>query len=191
MRKILIISLILVTGYWLLVANISFAQEKDAGYLKSMWRKIIQKGKVEEKEIAPKKLVLPEKPVPTVPKELTKEEKIEVINNNLYVYGNEISVKIPKLVKKTDEEGNIIYKFKKGSGEVVDFKDLDDETLSKLYRRVVNEAVLIRTERLNTQIQQMRQIQRPPQAPKPPPVIQPPKAYIPPKIPSPPPPRRR
>ncbi len=185
MRKILIISLILVTGYWLLVTNISFAQEKDAGFVKRMWRKIIQRGKAEEKEIAPKK------PVSRVQRDLTKEEKIEVINDNLYLYGDEISVRIPNLVKGTDKKGNIIYKFKKESGEVVDFKDLDDETLSNLYRRVVNEAVLIRTDRINTQLQQLRQIQRPPQAPKPPPVIQPPKIYIPPKAPSPPPPRRR
>lgn len=185
MRKILIISLILVTGYRLLVTNISFAQEKDAGFVKGMWRKIIQRSKGEEKERAPRR------PVPRVAKDLTKEEKVEVINNNLYVFGDEISAKVPELVKKTDEEGNIVYKFKKESGEVVDFKDLDDEALSRLYRRVVNEAVLIRTERLNIQMQQLRQIQRPPQAPPPPPVVQPPKTYIPPKVPSPPPPRRR
>lgn len=187
MRKILIKTLLLSTVCCLLTAGMSFAQEKDVGFVKRMWRKIIHRGKVEEKEIAPKK------PVPRVQKELTKEEKIEIINNNLYVYGDEISVKIPKLVKKTGEEGNIVYKFKKESGEAVDFKDLDDETLSKLYRRVTTEAVLIRTERLNTQLQQLRQIQRPPQAPKPPPVVQPPKIYTPPKVPlpPPPPPRRR
>ncbi|MCK4462960.1 MAG: hypothetical protein KAU58_01480, partial [Candidatus Omnitrophica bacterium] len=121
----------------------------------------------------------------------------EGINNNLYVSGDEISVRIPELVKKTDEKGNIVYKFKKESGEVVDFKDLDDEALSKLYRRVTTQAVLIRTERLNRQLQQLRQIQQPPQVPRPPqPVVQPsqpPKVYTPPKVSSPPPlpPRRR
>ena len=191
MRKILIKTLLLFTVYYLLTAGMSFAQEKDVGFVKRMWRNIIHRGKVEEKEIAPKK------PVPTVPEELTKEEKIEGINNNLYVSGDEISVRIPELVKKTDEKGNIVYKFKKESGEVVDFKDLDDEALSKLYRRVTTQAVLIRTERLNRQLQQLRQIQQPPQVPRPPqPVVQPsqpPKVYTPPKVSSPPPlpPRRR
>lgn len=183
MRKILIISLMLIIGYWLPVANFSFAQEKDAGFIKGMWRKIIERDKVEEKT--------PKKPAPRAPKELTKEEKIEALNDNLYVYGDEISVRIPNLVKKTDKKGNTIYKFKKESGEVVDFKDLDDKAFSKLYSKVGNEAGLIRTERISTQLQQLRQIQRPTQAPKPPPGVQPPKTYIPPKIPSPPPPRRR
>ena len=86
MRKILIILLVLVTGYCIQIQDLSVAE--DVGFVKGLWRKMLNRARPEEEKTeAPKKIPI-EKPRPEqVPrKELSKEEIIEVLNNNLSIY---------------------------------------------------------------------------------------------------------
>ena len=83
-------------------------------------------------------------------KELTKAEMVEHIKGNLDRL-EEILNFIPGLTKETDPAGNMTYAYKGKSLE-----DLDQEELTKLYGRVSNEAVRLRTERLNRQLESIR-----------------------------------
>jgi len=126
----------------------------------------------------------------TVPeKELTKTDLIEHIKGNLD-HIQEILNFIPGLKKEVDPTGSAIYTYQGGKIE-----DLDREQLIKLYSRINSEAVRIRTEKLNRQLEsimraneltrqanQSARIPTPPLAPPQPPVL-----YVPPQPPSPPP----
>lgn len=185
MKNTSIKTIIFIICYSLLITSVSFSQDEDAGFLKKMLRRIFQKREV--KEDRPKEKIEQKEP----PAPLTKEAMLDIINNNLYIFGEELSSRIPNLVTVTDEEGNILYKYKKDEDQILGLEDLDEETISGLYRKVLNESNLLRSERLNVQLQQSKQIQRPPQVPptppqpvRPPPTA--PKPYTPPKTPQPP-----
>jgi len=207
MQKILTKLLLIFAICHLLFANISvsFAEDEDIGFVKRLWRKLINKEKYEKKEILkePHEVLLKdievseEKDMANEAAKfvLTKEQMIEVMNHNLSIYGDEIRIKIPEIVKETIRD-KIVYRFKKDTGEITDFEALDEEVITGLYRRVVNEAVVIRTDRLNKQLQQQMQMQQQQtqlmrtqqqmQRPVTPPP-QPPKVQTPPNIPPPPP----
>lgn len=166
MKRDLTLILSLYTVCCILYANTSYAEEEPAPPAP------VQKKKVES--------------IVKASEELTKEQKIESMESNISIYGDELISRIPAIVKEKDSKGSIIYKYKKESDEVLDFKDLDDETIASLYRRVVNEAVVIRTDRITRQVQQqmelLRATQRPPVMPQPPlqpvtPPPQPPRTY--------------
>ena len=179
---------------FMLSTVILFAAEDNAGPVKRWWRNIIKSGK-ESKETKEDIKELPRNLKPDEsaqdadkirekilgqPK-LTKEQMLEVINNNLEIYGDEVSSKISEITIGEDPEGNRIFLYKKPDGLPVELDTLDEETLNSIYRRVVNESNLIRQERLNRQLESIRQAQqatRIPQIPKP--VVQPPR---PPQIP--------
>ena len=119
-------------------------------------------------------------------KELTKAEIIEHLKGNLDRM-EEILNLIPGLNKETDPAGNVAYIYQGKSLE-----DLDKVELRKLYARVNNEAVRIRTEKLNKQLEgirraneitrQAQQVVPAPKIPAPPP--NPPAIYTPPQPPS-------
>lgn len=194
------------------MCTFSYAQEE--GFIKRMWRRFISETHLEKKEKAATEEIVPEEAVaeqeareippeeaPEEP-ELTRGEMIEIINENLDTFADELSSKVPNLVEKTDEEGKVTYLFKDALGKEVNFEDLDEESLLSLYNRVVNQAALLRRERTMSQMEQLRRIQemqrqrqitQPPQVPGvpqvprvPQPAIppQPPKVYTPPRIPS-------
>lgn len=133
----------------------------------------------------------------------TKNQKREMTPDELRQYlietldhEAEVFSFIPEL--KKEKEGVYTYKGKK-------VEDLDNEQLQGVFKRVQNEIVRIRTERLNRQLESIRQAQqaitnaqrasRPSAAPTPPPqppqqikIPQPPQTPpAPPKIPAPPP----
>ena len=208
----------------------SLAQDEQEGFVKRMWKKFRGKEEVVKEERQEKKTIKPEPvakektPVREEPDKepdlLTgrdseerrvappsREEMLEMIDRNLSVYGDEISEKVGNIIKKTDMEGNVSYTYLTEAGNEVEFTDLEDETLFNLLRRVLNEATFIRNERINLQLQQMRQLQslqnmqqppravRPPQVnrtytPPPPVPTPPPQTPQPPQVPQPPPQRR-
>jgi hypothetical protein len=191
-RKIVCVFLILS----LLAINTAYAQEQKVGAVKQWWRNLISKAKKEGaiKEEG-KKAPLSDEEVQRLKAKIdqrkppSKEDMLDAVLENLDVYSDELTAKIPNIILQKDEKGAISYKYKKeNTGELVDIKDLDEETLSSLYGRVMNESTMLRTERINKQIQQIRPVQAPVQIPRPvvaPP--QPPRVYTPPKVPSPPP----
>lgn len=116
-------------------------------------------------------------------KELTKADIIEHIKGNLDRFG-EILNSIPGLKKETDATGKAIYTYQGKS-----LADMDKDQLMKLYRRVNAQVVLIRTERINKQLETIRRAEqaarRAQQASRP--IVipsQPPTVCIPPQVPS-------
>ncbi|MGB2629850.1 MAG: hypothetical protein WBD24_04655 [Candidatus Omnitrophota bacterium] len=149
-------------------------------------------------EKRPKRVAPPEKKTRPM---LPKAKMLENIERRLKVYPQIIDI-IPSLSRGEDtEEGEPRYYHASSEGVLVDLKDLDKDTLYKLFVRVNHEATRIHTERLVRQIQQqeqlmrsIRSIPRPPQQPvqPPSPPPEPPKVYTPPKPPPlPPQPQRR
>ena len=108
-------------------------------------------------------------------KELTMAEMVEHIKGNLDRI-EEILTFIPEIKKEIDPAGNVTYTYQGKSLE-----DLDKEELTKLDARVSNEAVRLRTERLNRQLEsirranqmthQARQVIQVPKIPAPPPKV--------------------
>ena len=86
--------------------------------------------------------------------EFTKEYFIEHIKGTLS-HMEEIMNFVQGLKKETDKAGNVTYTY-----NGTKLGDLDKEQLSKLYGRINNEAVRIRTERLNRQLESIRQAER-------------------------------
>lgn len=187
--------------------SISPAQAEEVGFIKRLWRKAIQRIQKKEPPAVSKSKPL-EKPKPikaapmppakpaavAAPKaesmtKPSKEDMVDVINNDLDIYGSEITVKIPELVEEKGEKGEAVYKYKTEKGDIIDLGKLDEEKLFGLYKRVINEAVFLRTERLNEQLAQTRnvQTQRVYMPPRPPDAVihRPPSA--PPRPPAPPP----
>lgn len=137
----------------------------------------------------------PAQPVPTQTKpvsQLSKEELIKSIKETIQ-HEQDILNFIPELKKRVMPDGQEILTY---HGTSID--DLDKEKVQQVSVRVHNEAARIRAERLNRQLENIRQIQQtvqqtqqatrqitqPPKVPTPPQVVQPPQ---PPKIPAPPP----
>jgi len=184
----------------------SFAQDEDEGFVKRMWKKarrakqteevpkspeVVVSEEVEEVEveIAPKEKQVPASEI-KVPERLDKEFMLDVMRSNLDAYGNELSGRIPNIVAEALPGEKVAYKFKKETGEIVDFENLDKDKLFVVYRTLLNEANMIRTERMNRQLQQIRQVQQQIQQARPPQVVKPPtlpQIPQPPRIPTPPP----
>ncbi len=202
-------SLILALSLFL-ISSIAHAEETQKGFLIRLWERA-RAAFTREKEpkkpaevIKPKneKDILPsKKEVPTEEKkapksERTKEEKIEIIKRRLKVF-SEIVDYIPGLSVKKEEDGSLSCYFTTAEGETKSLSDLDDETVSKLYIRINQEATKLHTERILKQIQMqqqqerlLRSIQQVPQVPVMPPKapVQPPQAPVqPPKVPTQPP----
>ncbi len=89
-------------------------------------------------------------------KEMTQAEKVadmkETLKNN-----EEILTFVPGLKKEKDKNGNIFYTFQ---GTKLD--NLDAGTVEKLFGRVRNEAVRIRTDRFNRQMAMIKKAQQAP-----------------------------
>ncbi len=114
-----------------------------------------------------------EKPAPK--KELTKPDIIEHIKGSLDHF-DEILNFVPGLQKYTDAAGKATYKYQDKPLE-----DLDKDQLMKLYFRVSNEAVRLRTDRVNKQLETIRRSEQASRRAAMP--ARPPTAYIPPKLP--------
>lgn len=181
--------------------TISLAEEENVGFMKRMWRRIYRgqektgtTGEEKMREAVKEETVEPAGETGLGPKpkmearvepEPTREEMIQLISKYLADYGDEISARMANIVKKVDADGKISFLFKMPNGEEVAFKDLDGETLLGVYRRISNQAVLIRQEILQLRLQQLRRLEQmqrqerlthPPQSPVPhqQPVVQPP-----------------
>lgn len=143
----------------------------------------------EEKKPAPAQQVVKEK------KEMTKDEILTELKETLKDE-EEILDYIPELKKGISEDGKEFYTYQGARLE-----DLDREKLEKILGRVNNQAVMIRTERINRQLEVIRQTQRiqtPPRIPAPPQVSVPnvpasraPTSSTPPKVSQPPMPQKR
>jgi len=87
-------------------------------------------------------------------KEMTPAELSEDMARTLDSY-QEILSYMPGLKKEQDQNGKAVYTY-----QGIQLDSLDKETLEKLSGRVRNEAVRIRTDRLNRQMQMIRRAQQ-------------------------------
>ena len=128
--------------------------------------------------VQPKTTEAVKKTEPAAPKkELTKADKVGLIKSDLDSFP-EILGFVPDIKKETDAAGKASYTYK---GKKIE--ELDNDQLEKLYARVSNETVRLRTDRINRQLdtirraeqinRQNRQLMQTPRVPTPPP--QPPK----------------
>ncbi|MBI5143741.1 MAG: hypothetical protein HZA30_01555 [Candidatus Omnitrophica bacterium] len=109
----------------------------------------------EKKELPPK---------PITAKEMTKDEILSELKENLEEE-EELFDFIPELKKKKNEkEGSYFYTY-----QDVKLEDLDKEKLEKILQRVHNQLTIIRTDRIVRQLETIRRAQnivtRPPQVP--------------------------
>lgn len=191
MKKISILTLALIFA----VSSVSFAAEN-----KSWIQKI--KERFQKKEVAVGKKDAPareaKKPEPPRKerKDMTKTELADDIIDNLDREDSILDM-VPGLEKRTSPDGKEYYTY-----QGTRLEDLDKDTLDKIFGRVRNEALRIRTDNINRQLETVRRANSiraaaVPQAPRPPvPAAiappQPPRAVQPPsKPPAPPAPPRR
>lgn len=167
--RIILISAIMVLS----LASILFAEEQE-GLFPRIWKRVTQRGKAVEKPQLAEEAKKPEeekKPeTATEEKEeaappsdkkpqlkMTKSEILEIITQNLEAEV-EILSSIPELKRQKSEGEKEFYTYKVDDKDIK-LEDLDEEILRKVFNRVSNEAVRIRTERLNRQLQINAQIQ--------------------------------
>lgn len=117
---------------------------------------------------------------------MTKEELAKDITEEL-MSEEEIFDYIPQLKTEKDPQGKKIFTFE-SNGQRIKIEDLDKETLGKLYGTINQVSTKINVDRINQQLETIRQAQnlqrvtRPPQAISPPP--QPPRLQtVPPSVP--------
>ncbi|MDP3804577.1 MAG: hypothetical protein Q8Q87_03375 [Candidatus Omnitrophota bacterium] len=118
----------------------------------------------EEKKPAPAQQVVKEK------KEMTKDEILTELKETLKDE-EEILDYIPELKKGRGEDGKEFYTYQGARLE-----DLEKEKLEKILGRVNNQAVMIRTDRINRQLEVIRQTQRIQAAPR---IAAPPQVSVP------------
>ncbi len=166
----------------LFVVSIAIAEEPKKGFILRMWDKAkaaftrtqeaetLQVKKKEEPAreiIEEEEFIEEEKPETdrekekkTVQrKERTKEEKIEIIERRLEVFPVIMDF-IPGLGMRQEEDGEARYYYAAPNDIAKELRELDEETISKLYVRVNQEATKIHTERILKQIQQQQQQER-------------------------------
>ena len=140
---------ILMMGFLLASYSISFAAENESWIqkIKNKFQKkeVVAAGKTASVKEA-KKAEAPRKER----KDMTKDELAADITKNL---GREESILnlVPGLEKKSGSEGKEYYTY-----QGTRFEDLDKDTLDKIFGRVRNEALRLRTDKLNRQIETVR-----------------------------------
>jgi hypothetical protein len=87
-------------------------------------------------------------------KEATKEEMLAELKEDL-AYNDEVFDAVPELKAGTGQNGNVVYTY---NNTVLD--GLSKEDLAKLYSRVRQALVKIRTERIQRQLETIRQAER-------------------------------
>ncbi|MFA5084775.1 MAG: hypothetical protein WC482_00215 [Candidatus Omnitrophota bacterium] len=87
-------------------------------------------------------------------KEATKEEMLAELKEDL-AYNDEVFDAVPELKAGTGQNGNVVYTY---NNAVLD--GLSKEDLAKLYSRVRQALVKIRTERIQRQLETIRQAER-------------------------------
>jgi len=90
---------------------------------------------------------------PAVEKEPTRKELEEHLKMMLE-HDKDVLNFIPELKARKDSSGNVSYAY-----QGVSLEKLDDKTFRKLYQKTQNELARIRTERLNKQLESIRQAQ--------------------------------
>jgi len=137
-------------------------------------------------------------------KEMTKEDILKEIHDELDGE-DEILDYMPEIKKTKDLDGKTAYIYRVGTRDTK-LEELDKDTLEKILSKVYNQATIIRTDRINNQMETIRQAQRagmgggvsgrPPAVPTMPPRVTaippkppqiPPSVTTPPKTPTPPP----
>ena len=190
MKKIIVSVFLIFVLVNLLFTGLSFAEEK-VGVVKKSWRSflgVFKKDKKEEPALKEEKIVKPELPKEVKEaqekmkarpsfEDMTNDEIIDRIKYSLEAMP-EIMNFIPDLSITKKEDGEVESIQYKQDGVSKDLKDLDKDTLRKLYGRVNSERVRIQTERIQRQLDAIRASQN---IPKPPTTYTPP---TPPRIPT-------
>jgi len=206
--------IVCLVGIFLLVSTCCFAQDdENVGFIKKAWRNLLGRNEeasepVEEKSVMDltedadfeiEEKIIDGEPVssPEINEKMQippKEDIISDIYDDLDTWGEEISMRMPMIIRKVDDKGEIMYLYKKPSGEVVHFEELNEEELLKIFNRVSHEATIMRTEHIQRQIETVRRldhirrmneqakgVRTAPKTPRTPP--EPPKTYTPPRVP--------
>lgn len=172
----------------LVAASFSFAAEKKEGLMEkarlaiiqkmAQWKASREKTKAPVKKApvkkAPVKKAPPQKPVKAV-KDMTKDELIKEMKSIL-ASENEILGRIPGLKAEKDANGEEFYTY-----QGVRLEAVDRGQLEKIYSRIRSEALRIRTDRINRQLETIKRTQR---IATPPPALPPSGAKIPPTPPT-------
>lgn len=185
--------LVTVTFICMAFVSVSFAEEPE-GLIPRLMKKFKGTGKTPASIPALPKQMAPQVPGKTVSSgtagertvtpgldKMTKEELIKDIKEGIESE-DEILSYIPQLKMTKDPDGKVIITFEK-DGQKVKLEDLDRETLAKIWGSINQIATKINVDRINQQLETIRQTQalqrvtRPPQAMVPPP--QPPRYLTP------------
>ena len=182
---------ILVVIVCFLAGSLCFAQEEKVNPVKKWWRNLINKNEEKKSPEMSDQDVEKLKQQIEAQRPPARNDMLEIIKNNLEIHGDDLTAKINTLVRAKNDKGEQIYKFKRmTTGEVLDFSDINEDELEALYKRIVNESVFIRTERINQQLRTIQNIPKPPTIPQVrPPTPRPPdipKVYTAPRMPQPP-----
>lgn len=110
-----------------------------------------QKSQVVKNEVSEEPPILKVQPET---KEATKEEMLAELKEDL-AYNDEVFDAVPELKAGTGQNGNVVYTY---NNAVLD--GLSKEDLAKLYSRVRQALVKIRTERIQRQLETIRQAER-------------------------------
>lgn len=153
----------LVSVFMFAVSSASFAAENES-WIQKIKNRFQKKAPAVAAKSAPVKEARKAEPPAKQRKDMTKGELAADITKNL---GREESILnlVPGLEKKTDPEGKGYYTY-----EGTKLEDLDRDALDKVFGRVRSEALRLRTDRINRQIETVRRANvvtaRVPQTPK-------------------------
>jgi len=155
--------------------TVSIAAEDNPGFFKRLFGKAKPPAETEVEEVPEEKMpeeeVMPDEPKDdmAVPEEITrpleKDEMIEDIKTTFERYEDELLSRVQNVLVSIDDNGKLVYKFKRESGEVVGLEDLDLDEIRSLYNKVGNIAAVIHHERIMQRQKQIERIQRQTQGP--------------------------
>lgn len=159
---------VLVTVFLFAMTSVSSAAENQS-WIDKIKSRFQKKDSVKAaKPIAPAPEKKPAGPPPKKRKDMTKTELAADIKKNLEQEDSIMNM-VPGLEKKADPDGKEYYSY-----QGTRLEDLDKDTLDKIFGRVRNEALRLRTDKLNRQIETVRRASAvtvaAPRVPAPPPV---------------------
>jgi len=135
------------------IASVSFAAENES-WIQKMKNKFQKKevvpAKVSPAKIAPAKEAKKTEAPKKERKDMTKDELVADITKNLDREDAILNL-VPGLEKKSDPDKKEYYTYQ---GKRLE--DLDKDTLDKIFGRVRNEALRLRTDKLNRQLETVR-----------------------------------
>lgn len=145
MKKISVLTLALI----FLVSSVSFAAENKS-WIQRIKEKFRKKEVVSAKKQLPAREVKKPEPPRKERKDMTMSELAEDITDNLDREDSILNM-VPGLEKKSDPDGKEYYTY-----QGTRLQDLDRDTLDKVFGRVRSEALRIRTDNINRQLETIR-----------------------------------